>query len=159
MSKDLQTLKSAFSRRDFVRCGALVAVAFAASSNRFAPAQERPSSEQASPIRLGLASYTFRNFNRAQLIGFMKQLNVLAVHAEGGIYFAKDEEGDIRSKFEYCKRAVIILIVAGDPSLETLPRLEKFIKEYNIRIAIHNHGPEDKLWHSPLDVLKAVKGM
>ena len=189
MSKDLQTLKSAFSRRDFVRCGALVAVAFAASSNRFAPAQERPSSEQASPIRLGLASYTFRNFNRAQLIGFMKQLNVFALnakdvkdhlpidpleesaaladyaaagiklHAAGAIYFAKDEEGDIRSKFEYCKRAGINLIVAGDPSLETLPRLEKFIKEYNIRVAIHNHGPEDKLWHSPLDVLKAVKGM
>jgi sugar phosphate isomerase/epimerase len=189
MSKDLQTLKSTFSRRDFVRSGALVAAAFAASSNRFAPAQERPSSGEASPIRLGLASYTFRNFNRAQLIGFMKQLNVFALnakdvkdhlpidpleesaaladyaaagiklHAAGAIYFAKDEEGDIRSKFEYCKRAGINLIVAGDPSTETLPRLEKFIKEYNIRIAIHNHGPEDKLWHSPLDVLKAVKGM
>jgi sugar phosphate isomerase/epimerase len=49
--------------------------------------------------------------------------------------------------------------VAGDPALETLPRLEKFVKEYDIRIAIHNHGPEDKLWPSPLDVLKAVKGL
>ena len=28
-----------------------------------------------------------------------------------------------------------------------------------MRIAIHNHGPEDKLWRSPLDVLQAVKGM
>jgi sugar phosphate isomerase/epimerase len=37
--------------------------------------------------------------------------------------------------------------------------MEKFVKEYDIRVAIHNHGPEDKLWHSPLDVLKAVKGM
>jgi sugar phosphate isomerase/epimerase len=33
------------------------------------------------------------------------------------------------------------------------------VKEYDIRFAIHNHGPEDKLWHSPLDVLKAVKSM
>src|ERR1700691_6388411 len=82
MSKDLQTLKSTFSRRDFVRSGALVAAAFAASSNRFAPAQQRPSSEAASPIRLGLARYTFRNFNRAQLIGFMKQLNVFALNAK-----------------------------------------------------------------------------
>ena len=40
-----------------------------------------------------------------------------------------------------------------------LPRMEKFVKEYDIRIAIHNHGPEDKLWPSPLDVLKAVKNM
>ena len=33
------------------------------------------------------------------------------------------------------------------------------MKEYDIRIAIHNHGPEDKLLPSPLDVLKAVKNM
>ena len=51
------------------------------------------------------------------------------------------------------------MIVAGDPAPEILPRIEKFVKEYDIRIAIHNHGPEDKVWHSPLDVLKAVTAM
>ena len=51
------------------------------------------------------------------------------------------------------------MIVAGDPAPETLPRIEKFVKEYDIRIAIHNHGPEDKLWHSPLDVLQGIKGL
>jgi sugar phosphate isomerase/epimerase len=80
-------------------------------------------------------------------------------HAAGTIYFPKDEDADIRNKFEYCKRAGIAVIVAGDPAPETLPRIEKFVKEYDIRFAIHNHGPEDKLWHSPLDVLKAVKNM
>ena len=189
MSKVLPTMKSTFCRRDFLRSGALATAAFAAASNPLAPAQERPSSEEASPIRLGLASYTFRNFNRAQLIGFMKQLNVFALnakdvkdhlpidpleesaaladyaaagiklHAAGAIYFPKDEDGEVRSKFDYCKRAGITLIVAGDPSPETLPRLEKFVREYDILIAIHNHGPEDKFWHSPLDVLKAVKGL
>jgi sugar phosphate isomerase/epimerase len=83
----------------------------------------------------------------------------IKLHAAGTIYFPKDEDADIRSKFEYCKRAGIGVIVAGDPAPETLPRIEKFVKEYDIRIAIHNHGPEDKLWHSPLDVLKAVKSM
>ena len=189
MSNDLPIMKNTVSRRDFVRSGALVAASFAAPTNLLAQAQERPSSVEASPIPLGLASYSFRNFSRAQLIGFMKQLNVFAlnakdvkdhlpmdaqleaaaladyaaagikVHAAGAIYFAKDEDADIRSKFEYCKRAGIGVIVAGDPTPETLPRIEKFVKEYDIRIAIHNHGPEDKLWHSPLDVLKAVKGM
>ena len=178
-----------FSRRDFVRAGALVAAASAAPSDAFSVAQKPPSAGEASPIRLGLASYTFRNFTRTQLITFMKQLNVLALnakdvkdhlpvdqkeeevalanyatagiklHAAGTIYFAKDEDADIRSKFEYCKRAGIGVIVAGDPAPETLPRIEKFVKDYDTRIAIHNHGPEDKLWHSPLDVLKAVKGM
>jgi sugar phosphate isomerase/epimerase len=182
-------MKNNLSRRNFIRTGALTAAAFAASSDVFALAQDRPTAGEASPVRLGLASYTFRNFSRAQLIGFMKQLNVFALnakdvkdhlpidpqgeaaaladygaagiklHAAGAIYFAKDEDADIRSKFEYCKRAGIGVIVAGDPAPETLPRIEKFVKEFDIRIAIHNHGPEDRIWHSPLDVLKAVKGM
>ena len=177
------------SRRDFVRSGALAAATFVASSNISALAPERQFADETSPVRLGLASYTFRNFSRAQLIGFMKQLNVfvlnakdvkdhlpmnpqeeaaaladyaaagIKLHAAGAIYFARDEDADIRSKFEYCKRAGIAVIVAGDPARETLPRMEKFVKEYDIRIAIHNHGPEDKLWHSPLDVLKAVQSM
>jgi sugar phosphate isomerase/epimerase len=182
-------MKNIISRRNFVRSGALVAGAFTSTSDLFALAQKQPTTDEASPIRLGLASYTFRNFSRAQMIGFLKQLNVFALnakdvknhlpaepqqqaaaladyaaagislHAAGTIYFEKDEDADIRSKFEYCKRAGIAVIVAGDPAPETLPRMEKFVKEYDIRIAIHNHGPEDKLWHSPLDVLKAVKGM
>jgi sugar phosphate isomerase/epimerase len=143
--------------------------------------------ETPSPVKLGLASYTFRNFTRAQMIGSMKQLNVsdlnvkdvkdhlpsdaeqeaialkdyaaagIKLHAAGAIYFRSGEDADIRSKFEYCKRAGITVIVAGDPTPETLPRIEKFVKEYDIRIAIHNHGPEDKLWPSPLDVLKSIK--
>ena len=190
MSNDLLITKNYLSRRTFVRSGALVAAAIAAPGRHvFSLTQEPPSADQASPIRLGVASYTFRNFTRAQLIAFMKQLNVFALnakdvkdhlpmdsreeaaaladyaasgvnlHAAGTIYFAKDEDADIRTKFEYCKRGGISVIVAGDPTPETLPRIEKFAKEYDIRIAIHNHGPEDKLWHSPLDVLKAVKDM
>ena len=186
---DEPLLASTFSRRDFVRSGAMAAGATTDTRIISALFQGRRSTDETSPIRLGLASYTFRNFSRAQMIGFMKQLNVfelnakdvkdhlptdpqqeaaaladyaaagVRLHAAGTIYFAKDEDADIRDKFEYCKRAGIAVIVAGDPSSETLPRIEKFVKEYDIRIAIHNHGPEDKLWHSPLDVLKAVKGL
>ncbi len=167
----------------------MAAAALAASDKFSAAGATRPPAEEGLPIRRGVASYTFRNFSRAQMIGFLKQLNVLALnakdvkdhlpmdaqeeqialadyaaagiklHAAGTIYFPKDEDADIRSKFEYCKRAGISVIVAGDPAPETLPQIEKFVKEYDIRIAIHNHGPEDKLWHSPLDVLKAVRGM
>jgi sugar phosphate isomerase/epimerase len=182
-------IRNTVSRRDFARSAALVAAAFAASPDLSALAQQSSAAAAPSPIRFGVASYTFRNFTRAQMIAFLKQTHVLdlnakdvkdhlpidpqqesaaladysaaaiKLHAAGTIYFPKDEDADIRNKFEYCKRAGIGVIVAGDPAPETLPRIEKFVKEYDIRFAIHNHGPEDKLWHSPLDVLKAVKNM
>jgi len=182
-------MKNKFSRRDFVRSGALVAATYAASDAIPAFSQTKSAPKGASPVHLGLTSYTFRDFDRAQLIAFMKQLNVLALnakdvkdhlpmepqaeaqaladyaaagiklHAAGVIYFEKDDDADIRSKFEYCKRANIPVIVAGDPAPTILPRIEKFVKEYDIRFAIHNHGPQDKLWPSPLTVLKAVKKM
>ena len=182
-------MKNAVSRREFVCSSAFAATAFAVPNHAFASAHDYPAPDGPSSVRLGVASYTFRNFNRAQLIGFLKQLNVSAVNlkdvkdhlpsdpqqetaaladyaaagikprAAGTIYFDKDDDADIRNKFEYCKRAGISVIVAGDPAPGTLPRIEKFVRDYDIRFAIHNHGPEDKIWHSPLDVLKAVKGL
>lgn len=148
---------------------------------------DNPKPDASSPIRLGIASYTFRNFDQAHLIDFMKQLKTpylnlkdthlpmtpldqvaskaaeyraagMTLTALGTIYFPKDDDDDIRAKFEYCKAAGVSLIV-GAPTHETLPRVEKFVKEYNIRVGIHNHGPEDKQWPSPLTVLDAVKNM
>src|SRR5260370_9450570 len=75
-------IKKTLSRRDFARSSAIVAAGFAASSRALTLAQERPSAAEASPIRLGLASYTFRNFARAHMIGFMKQLNVIALNTQ-----------------------------------------------------------------------------
>ncbi len=182
-------MKGTFSRRSLIGSGALAAAAVTVSKALPAWSQPSPASGKPSPIKLGLASYTFRNFTRAQQIGYMKQLNILALnakdvkdhlpmdpaaeaqaladyaaaniklHAVGTVYFPKDEDADIRSKFEYAKRAGVSVIVAGDPAPEVLPRIEKFVKEYDFQFAIHNHGPEDKIWHSPLDVLKAVKNM
>ncbi len=188
-------MKNRFSRRQFVHSGA-VAAACAASGVvptliGAAPARAEaiPASGKPSPVHLGVASYTFRSFTRAQLIGFMKALNVadlnlkdvkdhlpmdpaleaqaladyaaagIKLHAAGAIYFRNDSEAQIRAKFEYCKRAGINVIVAGDPTPDTLPLIEPFVKEYDIRLAIHNHGPEDKLFPSPFDVLEAIKNM
>ena len=182
-------MKQSFSRRGFVQSGALAAAACVASNAFSSFAEPSPASGKPLLFRLGLASYTFRNFSRAQLINFMKQIHVtslnakdvkdhlpmdaieeakamqdyaaagIELHAAGAIYFRGDEDAAVRGKFEYCKRAGISVIVAGDPTPDTLPRIEKYVKEYDIRIAIHNHGPEDKLFPSPLDVLKSIKNM
>jgi sugar phosphate isomerase/epimerase len=78
--------------------------------------------------------------------------------AAGTITFNKDDDEDMRPKFEYLKAAGIPICVCA-PTHEVLPRLEKFAKQYNVKMAIHNHGPEDKNFPSPYDVLKAVKNM
>src|ERR1700756_4859241 len=139
------------SRRTFLRSGAAVA---AWSSSGLSFAEPKAASGAPSPVKLGIATYTFRNFTRAQMIPWLKQLNVssinckdtkdhlpmdaatealavsdyqangIALHAAGTVYFPKDEDDDIRSKFEYAKRAGIKVIVAGDPVPAALPRLE-----------------------------------
>lgn len=176
------------SRRRLLQ-GASVLAAGAVLPNARAAAAPAEETGKECPFQLGIATYTFREFTRDKMIGFLKQLRVdqinakdvkdhlptdpqqeeaavkdytaagIKLHAAGAIYFRKDEDEDIRAKFEYCKRAGIGVIVAGDPTPETLPRVEKFVKQYDIRIAIHNHGPEDPVWPSPLDILKLVKNL
>ncbi len=182
-------MKSELSRRGLLLGGAAVGLGGTSLARAAAGITAETVAGVAAPVKLGLASYTFRNFTRSQMIGFMKELNVqdlnakdvkdhlpmdpageaqaladykaagIRLHAAGTISLATDSDDDMRGKFEYLKGAGIGVMVAGDPTPEDLPRVEKFVKEYDIRVAIHNHGPEDKLWHSPLDVLKAVHGM
>lgn len=139
-------------------------------------------------IKLGVASYSFRKFPRAQAISMTRELgtpylNVKDFHLPldstpeqidaavkefhnagiilvgcGTVTFNKDEDADVRQKFEYAKRAGFPVIVCA-PTHAVLPRLEKFVKEYDIKIAIHDHGPEDKNFPTPQSVLEAVKDL
>ncbi len=182
----MRSMNLSISRRDLLRGGTLLTASAFLSKTATAMAPDSHATS-ASPIRLGIASYTFRNFDQAHLIDFMKELktpylNVKEMHLPmtpadqvapraaqyraaglnlstgGTISFPNDDDEDIRKKFEYCKAAGISLIVAA-PTHQTLPRVEKFVKQYNIRVGIHNHGPEDKNFPSPLDVLAAVGKM
>jgi sugar phosphate isomerase/epimerase len=140
-------------------------------------------------IKLGVCSYSFHKFDRAHVIEFVKQLNTpwlnckdvndhlpmkppsatdeaiaaykaagIEVTSAGVIYFTTKDATDIQQKFEYAKRAGVKLIV-GAPTREVLPDVESFVKQYDMRMAIHNHGPEDKQWPSPLDILKVIEPM
>ena len=139
-------------------------------------------------LRLGVASYSLRNFPRAKAIEMVQALgtpyiNLKSVHLPyelspdelaaarreiegaglrivggGTITFDKDSDDDVRKYFEYARGAGMPLIVAtADPAI--LPRVERFAKQYDIKVAIHNHGPEDKRFPSPYDVLKYVRTM
>jgi sugar phosphate isomerase/epimerase len=172
---------SPFSRRGF-----LGASAAALALPRLAPAATTANDDGA--FRLGVASYSFRKFSREAAIDMLRDLNVdyvnikdfhlrmdstpeqivaarrefenagIAIEGGGNISFQKDDADDIRHKFEYAKLAGMPLIVCA-PTHETLPKLEKYVKEYDIKLALHNHGPEDKHFPTPASVLDAVKNM
>ncbi|HUY32319.1 MAG TPA: sugar phosphate isomerase/epimerase family protein [Pirellulales bacterium] len=69
--------------------------------------------------------------------------------------FGKDHEAN-RKYFEFAKRAGIRNLSA-DPSEDAFDSLDKLVAEYDIRIAIHNHGPGAR-YDKIADVLNAVKG-
>ena len=50
------------------------------------------------------------------------------------------------------------MIIAG-ATTQTLPIIEKLVKQYNIRVAVHNHGPEDKDFPNPQAALKVMRDM
>jgi sugar phosphate isomerase/epimerase len=178
--------ESSLNRRSFLRGSAVVAAAASLPATSLLAAIDP--GLPASPVSLGVCSYTFRSMPRAQMIVALKQLkltrlnckdvkdhlpmnnpsemkaaladyaaNGITVTAVGTVYFKDPKQ--FRANFEYAKAAGVKVIVAGDPAKENLPAIEKLVKEFDIRFAIHNHGPEDPLWPSPLTVLDAVKNM
>ncbi|HET9635532.1 MAG TPA: sugar phosphate isomerase/epimerase [Gemmatimonadaceae bacterium] len=179
-----------FSRREFLTTGAAAAAAVAASRANAQPfvATPSPAHADATVPKLGIASYSLRNFSRERAIEMTRSLgaryiNFKSVHlpydasaAEfstarselataglqlvggGTITFETDTDDGVKRYFDYAKAAGMPTIVCTcKPAV--LPRIEKFAKEYDIKIAVHNHGPEDENFPSPYDVLKAVRGM
>jgi len=176
------------SRRSFLGAGA-AACALSGARVRASSAQVRSAGpDDAIAFRLGVASYSFRKFSRERAIQMTLALGVhdiniksfhlplestaeqiraartefesagLSIDGGGNIAFDKEDDGAIRRTFEYARLAGMPLMVCA-PTLRTLPLLEKFVREYDIRLAIHNHGPEDKTFPTPQVVLAAVKGM
>ena len=79
----------------------------------------------------------------------------LSISAHGVQSFTKDHNKN-KAFFEFAKKAGIRNISAN-PELDSFDSLNRLVAEYDIRIAIHNHGP-GALYDSPLDGLKAVAG-
>lgn len=77
-----------------------------------------------------------------------------------GVVGLSGSETLMRRAFECGKAAGMTLMTASYtevPDKATLQLTERFVREYDIRLAFHNHGPEDKVFPSPFDVWEAVK--
>ena len=77
----------------------------------------------------------------------------LAGHGVHG--FTKDHAKN-KALFEFAKKAGVKVITAN-PERDSFDSLDKLVAEYDIRIAIHNHGP-NALYDKLSSVTEAVKG-
>lgn len=139
-------------------------------------------------FRIGICSYTFRDFQRKMAIDMMKQLGVSYVSIKdvhlaysltpaeltkgieefkkagltpvsaGNTDLRSTDPAVLRTYFEYARNCRIPVLVAA-PTHESLPAIEKLVKEFDIKVAIHPHGPEDKNFPVPKVALDAVKNM
>ena len=73
-----------------------------------------------------------------------------------GVVKLPPDEAESRKVFEFAKKYGIDTLVA-EPEPATLDTVEKLCKEYNIKVAIHDHPKPSHYWN-PDVVLAAIKG-
>ena len=135
-------------------------------------------------LPLGIASYSFRKYSLDETISMSNRLGIkylalksmhmpldwnpdqikeaadkvrqagIDLYGAGVVYMNSEEE--VNQAFEYAKLAGMKVII-GVPKHELLDLTEEKIKEYNIKVAIHNHGPGDDLYPSPESVIEKIK--
>lgn len=136
------------------------------------------------PFKLGLASYSFRRFKLEQALAMTKRIGLkyiclksyhlpmdstpeqiaeaatkvkeagLELYCGGVIYMNSEDE--VHQAFEYAKAAGMKVIV-GVAEPELLELVDKKVCQYDIKVAIHNHGPEDKVYPTPASAYEKIK--
>jgi sugar phosphate isomerase/epimerase len=167
--------------------GALAALALS-PRNRLeaAPTPEPAHVAPPFPFRLGLASYTLRNFKLDQALAMTRRVGLewiclksmhlpldakpeqiaedvekvkkAGLNLYGGGVISMKSKPDIAQAFEYARAAGMQTITAA-PAPEVLPLIDEHVKKYDITVAIHNHGPGDRYFPTPQSVYDAVKGL
>jgi sugar phosphate isomerase/epimerase len=177
------------NRRKFLKTTGLGIAAGAVTSKVLAAGVTFPTGAHTGvqgSFELGLASYTSREFSlddtisMAQRVG-LKHLGLKSFHlplesseaeckaaaakiksagidfySAGVIYMTKKE--DVDQAFNYAK-ACGIRIMVGVPAPELLSYTESMISQYNIMLAIHNHGPGDEIYPTVPGIYEKIAKM
>ena len=138
------------------------------------------------PFELGLASYTCRKFDLAKTLEManrvgLKHIALKDVHLAmkstpeqfkevvaqvkaagldlygGGVIYMRNE-AQVNQAFDYAKAAGMRVII-GAPEPDLLPLVDKKVKEYDIKVAIHNHGPDQKVFQVPEVIYEKIKDL
>lgn len=142
-------------------------------------------SEVSSPFQLGLQTWTLRNLDFDGVVSFAKEhgisnLQVIGSHIDPhadweeikakkaildvnglraytfGVAGTSTDHAFNRRLFEFAQYMGIKVIVVEPRDFSIFDSLEKLVKEFDIRIAIHNHGLTS-LYGNPLVVRNIIK--
>ncbi len=175
------------TRRSILKAAALGAASTAIGPLAPLAAIPADSDAQFHGLRVGICSYSLRNFPLDQTLQDIKRLGVqylslkevhlpvastpeqrqqvraqaqnlgLTILSCGVIYLTNDEQ-QMRQAFDYVRDLGANTAVIG-VSRDLLPLLNKVVASYDLKAAIHNHGPNDKRFPSPLEVYDAIQGL
>jgi inosose dehydratase len=181
-------MASRMPRREFVKRGAAGAAGLAsgpALAGLFG-GQDPELRNPRVPFELGLASYTCREFGLDDMIAMARRVGLLRVslkdvhlpltatdaeiaaavariRAAGltaygcGVVYMKTP-AEVERAFAYAGIAGMEIII-GVPDPALLPLVERKVRETGIRLAIHNHGPEDPVYPTPRLVYDRIKDL
>ncbi|MEZ5042192.1 MAG: sugar phosphate isomerase/epimerase [Saprospiraceae bacterium] len=173
-----------YSRKTFLKLVGTGAVA--AGTTTLQGATALPAPKTPTKLTVGLASYTLRKLNLDETIAMCQRLNIkhlalksmhlplestneeikaaaakvrsagIDLYGAGVIYMKSEEE--VNNAFRYAQAAEMKVII-GVPNHELLSMVEQKVKATNIKLAIHNHGPGDKVYPSPQSIYDKIKDM
>jgi inosose dehydratase len=174
------------SRRNFLKLAGTGVLAAGASSIYAFPSMPVSVDKAANTFTIGMAGYTFREFTVEKTIEMMKKIGVtnlslkdfhmpmnstqeqinsiiekfkaggIKVYTVGVVYMKTQESVD--QAFEYAKMAGVKMII-GAPDYALLPYVEKKVKTYDFKLAIHNHGPDNPLYPNATDIWNHIKDL
>ncbi len=176
------------SRRNFLKAAGagLAAPPLASLLGASSGIGGQESAKPETKFELGLASYTFRAFGLDNLLLITKRLGLTRISLKsvhlplestmeeiqaalakvkvagldlyaGGVIYMRNEK-EVHQAFDYAKAAGIRIIV-GVPDHELLDLVNQKAQEFDIRLAIHNHGPGDKLFPTPESVYQKIRSL
>jgi len=137
-------------------------------------------------FELGLASYTFREFKLDETLAMTRRLGLKYIcfksfhlplestEAEikevvakvkkagltlyGGGVISMKTEAEVHHAFDYAKAAGMKVII-GVPKYELLPLVNEKVQQYDIKVAIHNHGPGEEDYPTPASAYERIKDL
>ena len=175
------------SRRQFIKIASMSTAALltgtSSSMGQVSGSQRRADRPL---FELGLASYTLRKFSLDDTLAMTKRVglkyicfkdfhlpmdstpaqirSVVAKVKEAGLILygggviSMRTEAQVHQAFDYAEAAGMKVII-GVPAPELLPLVNKKVKQYDIKVAIHNHGPGDKIYPTPARAYERIKDL